>query len=115
MDPDMEVDVQVLDVTDDEASKLLLTIDPLAALAEQQEQLRQRLLEITPVKSAELSAALQASVDDLLKTAHSGPPPGFQTIQEQLLILVTCRDEKEQVELLRRFKDEGFECKALVA
>jgi hypothetical protein len=30
------------------------------------------------------------------------------------LILVTCRDEKEQVELLRRFTDEGWRCKALV-
>jgi hypothetical protein len=115
VDPDMEVDVEILDVTDEEARKLLLTIDPLAALAEQQEQLRQRLLEITPLKSADLSAALQASVDDLLKTSHRDPPPGFQTIGEQFMILVTCHDEKEQVELLRRFKDQGFECKALVA
>jgi hypothetical protein len=115
VDPDMEVDVEVLDVTDEEARKLLLTIDPLAALAEQQEQLRQCLLEITLVKSAELSAALQASVDDLLKTSHSGPPPGFQTIREQCLILVACHDEQEEVELLRRFKDEGFGCKALLA
>src|SRR5881396_609882 len=36
VDPDMEVDVEILDVTDEEARKLLLTIDPLAALAEQQ-------------------------------------------------------------------------------
>src|SRR6266852_1890706 len=48
IDPDMEVDVEVLDVTEEEARKLLLTIDPLAALAEQQDQLRQRLLDITP-------------------------------------------------------------------
>jgi hypothetical protein len=92
-----------------------LTIDPLASLAEQQEQLRERLQEITPIKSPELQAALQASVDDLLKTPHKEPPAGFQTIKEQFLILVTCQDEKEQVELLRRFKDEGWECKALVA
>jgi len=115
IDPDMEVDVEVLDVTDDEARKLLLTIDPLASLAEQQEQLRERLLEITPVESAELKSTLQASLDDVLKTPHNEPPAGFQTIQEQFLILVTCHDEKEQVDLLRRFKDEGWECKALLA
>jgi hypothetical protein len=56
LDPDMEVDVEVLDVNDEEARQLLLTIDPLASLAEQQEQLRQRLLEITPVDSVELQA-----------------------------------------------------------
>src|SRR3954454_22175030 len=42
MDPDMEVAVEVLDVSDDEARTLLLSIDPLAELAEQQEQLHQR-------------------------------------------------------------------------
>src|SRR5438270_12088445 len=42
MDPGMEVDVEVLDVTEEEARKLLLTIDPLASLAEQQEQVRRR-------------------------------------------------------------------------
>src|SRR5205807_2010611 len=34
LDPDMEVDVEVLDVNEEEARKLLLSIDPLAALAE---------------------------------------------------------------------------------
>src|SRR5436305_14382836 len=33
-DPDMEVTVEVLNVTEEEARKLLLTLDPLAALAE---------------------------------------------------------------------------------
>src|SRR6266702_1926994 len=39
LDPDLEVDVEILDVSDDEARKLLLTIDPLAALADTQTQL----------------------------------------------------------------------------
>src|ERR1051325_9450596 len=60
-DPDLEADVEVLDVSDEEARKPLLPIDPLAALAEQQEQIRQRLLEITPVSSAPLEAAWQAA------------------------------------------------------
>src|SRR5438309_11138332 len=42
LDPNMEVEVEVLDVTDEEARTLLLSIDPLAALAETQEQLRDR-------------------------------------------------------------------------
>jgi hypothetical protein len=35
-------------------------------------------------------------------------------IAEQILILLTCRDEKEQVDLLCRFTGEGLQCKALV-
>jgi hypothetical protein len=48
LDPDMEVDAEILDVTDDEARVLLLSQGPLAALAQTQDQLRQRLLELAP-------------------------------------------------------------------
>src|SRR5271165_3291356 len=45
LDPNMEVEVEVLDVTEEEARKLLLSLDPLAALAENDsstlDQLRQ--------------------------------------------------------------------------
>src|SRR6266700_5444566 len=54
IDPDMEVEVEILDVTEDEARMLLLSIDPLAALAETQEQIHQRLLELAPPVPAEL-------------------------------------------------------------
>lgn len=38
----------------------------------------------------------------------------MQVVPGQYLILVTCRDEKEQVALLERFRGEGLECKALL-
>jgi hypothetical protein len=49
--------------------------------------------------------------------------PGFswetldipEILAAQFLVLVTCRDEKEQTELLGRLKEEGRECKALLA
>src|SRR5438477_12928596 len=48
LDPDLEVEVEVLDVTEEEARALLLSIDPLTALAQTQEQLHRRLLELAP-------------------------------------------------------------------
>ena len=39
-------------------------------------------------------------------------PLGPESIPEQQLILATCRDEKQQVELLERFGREGLECRA---
>ena len=39
----------------------------------------------------------------------------FGDIPEQFLLLVTCRDEKQQVELLQRFHDEGIQVKALIS
>src|SRR6516164_41987 len=111
LDPNMEVDVEILDVTEEEACKLLLTIDPLAALAETQEQLHQRLLEQTPTDNDALAAAWEAAAAEVLNRE----PEPVGTIPEQFLILVTCRDEKQQVELLGRFSKEGLECRAMMA
>ena len=42
-------------------------------------------------------------------------PLGGEALAEQWYVLVECRDEKQQVELLRRFKREGLTCKAALA
>ena len=115
LDPNMEVEVEILDVNDDEARALLLSIDPLAALAQTQEQLRDRLLELTPTSNADLEAAWEAANNPELAALSEKPPRGIQDMPQQWLVLVTCRDEKEQVQMLERFRREGLECKALVS
>jgi hypothetical protein len=112
---DFDPDMEVLDVNDEEARQLLLTIDPLAAIAKEQDQLHHRLLEMTPVQSPELSAVWQETLDSLLNAAHEETPAGMDTIPEQYMVLVTCRDEEQQIELLMRFKQEGLDCKALLS
>jgi hypothetical protein len=117
VDPDMEVEVEVLDVSEEEARTLLLSIDPLAALAQEQEQLRQRLEEIAPPPPDDLRAAWE----EVACAALAQPPPAQPArppnldVSAQFLVLVTCRDEAEQVELLGRFQSEGIECRALLA
>ena len=64
LDPDMEVEVEVLDVNEDEAKTLLLSIDPLA---EAQEQLRGRLMELAPADTEELRAAWEAAARKCLE------------------------------------------------
>jgi hypothetical protein len=32
-----------------------------------------------------------------------------------MIVLVTCRDEQQQVELLKRLHGEGWECRALLS
>ncbi len=86
-----------------------------AALAQTQEQLRDRLLELTPVSDADPRAAAAASVNPQLAALTADDRPGIVDVPEQWLVLVTCRDEKQQVELLERFRREGVECRALVA
>ena len=88
----MEVEVEVLDVSDEEARALLLSIDPLAALAGTQEQLRDRLVELTPTDSEELRAAWQAAAEAVV---GERPSRRIDSIPEQFLVLVTCRDERQ--------------------
>jgi hypothetical protein len=98
---------------------LLLSIDPLASLAETQEQLHQRLLDLTPLHDADLRAAWQAAAEK----AAAAPPstdssplaPSSSPLIEQFYVILECRDEKHQVEMLKRFAAEGFKCKAALA
>jgi hypothetical protein len=133
IDPDMEVEVEVLDLNDEEARVLLLSIDPLASLAETQEQIHQRLLDVTPVDDAELKAAWEAAAEKAARAplapwgrradgeGESGSPLSpfgrgaggeGQTLVDQFYVILECRDEAHQVELLKRFTAEGFKCKA---
>src|SRR5262249_11341634 len=109
LDPEMEVEVEVLDVSEDEARTLLLSIDPLAALAQTQEQLHRRVLELTPVGSAELREGWEAGAEAGVQRAEL---VGLEGVPAQYLVLVTCRDEGQQVALLERFRREGLECRA---
>jgi hypothetical protein len=113
LDPDMEV--EVLDVSEDEARALLLSIDLLAALAQTQQQLRDRLLELAPAESDDLRAAWEATAHGCLKPPPRPERPGVTDIPAEHLILVTCRDEPHQLELLGRFQAEGLECRALLS
>lgn len=115
LDPDLEVDVEVLDVNDDEARALLLSIDPLAALAETQTQLHDRLLELTPAVDANLQAAWRAEAEARWAEAAAAPGREVTPAPDQFLIVVTCRDERHQVDLLQRFHAEGPQCRALLS
>lgn len=112
MTPDMEVDVEVLDVNDAEARALLLAIDPLAQLAGYDAD---RLAEVRSLVEADSAAVkslwetLAAASQKTRKTVESadGAPMAFY-------VMIECADEAEQLELLRRFQDEGLTCQAKI-
>jgi hypothetical protein len=114
LDPDMEVDVEVLDVSDAEARTLLLSIDPLAALAETNTDTCARLRALTPSRSAAINALWDATARSQAK-ADALLGQAARPIREQFLILVQCRDEEHQVELLEKFQTAGLSCKALLS
>jgi hypothetical protein len=117
--PDLEVDVEVLDVTDEEARKLLLSIDPLARLADHDHATLDRLRQLTPTASGALADLWRSvgqsreAVESALEQARAPRRPA--TVPEQYLVLVECADEPAQLALLRRFQEEGLKCRALLS
>jgi hypothetical protein len=112
--PDMEVEVEVLDVTEEEARTLLLSIDPLAALAAIDEPIHARLLELAPSESEALQALWRAT-EEAEQEAKAFLDAQTTAAGEQFLVVVECRDEEHQRELLERFQSEGLSCRALLS
>jgi hypothetical protein len=62
--------------------------------------------------SEDLRAAWEAAVQTALADR---PRRSFDGVPEQFLVLITCCDERHQVELLERFRAEALDCKALLS
>ncbi len=68
---------------------------------------------LAPADTEELRAAWQAAAEGALKGEKERK--SFTEFPEQFLLLVACRDEKQQVELLQRFHDQGLQVKARIS
>ena len=64
------------------------------------------------MQSPDLQLAWQAAAEAAVQVTTARE---YTTVPEQFLLLVTCRDEKHQVELLERFQGEGLPCKVLLS
>ena len=123
VDPEMEVEVEVLDVNDTEARALLLSIDPLAQLADYDNSALDKLRAITATDSenllalwnniAKASGATQKHLD--FTAAADREKPQEETYPESYAVLVHCADEKHQLNTYRKLKAEGMQCKLLTS
>ncbi len=114
--PDMEVPVLVLDVTSEEAAKLLAVLDPLAEMAEADSA---RLRNLTADVQTD-SIALQSLIDKLARQSKNDEQALDLSAQETALdlqpawqLIVECGDEARQEELYERLTSEGFKCRVL--
>lgn len=119
LDPDTTITVEVLDVSDDEARKLLLSIDPLAQLADYDDRALAALQQ-TVASDNEVLAAFWASLQQADARTQEALDaitrrPASAAVPEQFAVIVECADEDEQIALLQRFQSEGLACRALVS
>jgi hypothetical protein len=115
--PDLEVPVLVLDLNEEEADKLLLSLDPLAAMAEANAEAIGELLREVETGSEGLQKMYAGMAKDagLLADADASSPQesDFQ-YEQQYGVTVVCRDERHQQEIYDRLTSEGLECKVVV-
>ena len=118
---DGDVTVEILDVDDAEASKLLLSLDPMAALAGYDDAVLARLRETVSTESDAL-ANLWASVADgqraaerAMEEARWKDRPAKEEPPDRWLVIIECADEKAQAEALRVCQQHGLECKAVMS
>ncbi|GAB6187419.1 ParB N-terminal domain-containing protein [Thermopirellula anaerolimosa] len=115
--PEALVPVLVLDVSAEEAAKLLAVLDPLASLAGRDDDaLRDLLAEVETTHPG-----LQSLLDGLagedggaereLEAAESSDGQSEPPLPDLFQIVVRCRDEDEQRQLFERLTAEGFSCR----
>lgn len=113
--PEMEVPVLVVDLTEAEARLLLAVHDPLAALAERDEQALAGLLAEVDTQNAAVAALLDemtAAARDPAAPADDAEPPEVD-IPRLFQVVVECRDEAEQRSVFERLSAEGLACRLL--
>ncbi|HEY4309863.1 MAG TPA: ParB N-terminal domain-containing protein [Pirellulales bacterium] len=115
--PDAEVPVLVLDLSADEAAKLLTVLDPLAALAETNAE---RLASLVSEVETQ-SEAVQSLLNNLADESRRGfalpeplSPQVDSALEELYQLVVECGDETAQRALFERLSGEGFKCRVLV-
>ena len=119
--PDQDVPVLILDVTDAEAKKLLLTYDPLGDKAGADAARLQELLEQCEFESTALMQSMNelADLHGLLDSgggeADEKATAGEQALPEKYQILIIFDDEQTQTHWLEKLATEGLNCRSLIS
>ena len=115
---DQEVMVEILDVNEQEANALLLSLDPLAALAQFDSPTLEALRKAASTQSEALQnlwdsidSSTRKTKDELQEAMQKKEP----ILKEQFLVLVECESEAQQLSLLDSLKKQQFQCKALLS
>jgi hypothetical protein len=114
--PEAVVPVLVLDVDEAESHKILLTHDPLTAMATASEELVCSLLSEVQTESA----AVRRMINSLIESPglrNTGPQPvesrPDMNIPESYQVVVECQDQQDQQAVFERMRAEGYRCRIL--
>lgn len=112
--PDTIVPVLIVDLDDAEAAKLLVTLDPLAAMADADAEKLESLLrdvdsgnETVQQMLADLAAENGIAVVD----EEANIDRDYSSEDERWGVYVKCESEEQQCTLMSQLSDDGYECR----
>ncbi len=121
--PEADVPVLIVDLDDRETAKLLALHDPLAGMAEANQEVLAQLLAHVETDND----AVQSLLDEMLRgndetrMTNDGTDPHSEiqnpqsdVLPEAFQVVVECRDEPQQRAVFERLTGEGYVCKLLV-
>jgi ParB-like chromosome segregation protein Spo0J len=114
--PDAIVPVLVLDVTEEEAAKVLLTLDPLAGLAGADQDRLGDLLADVKFQSPQLEQLLDGLARDAAAVVDELADPEDRpevAIPASWQVVVECTSEDDQQAVFTRLRGEGYKCRVL--
>ncbi len=114
--PDAMVPVLVLDIDEQEATKILLTHDPIAAMATaDKQQLAELISEIQFEHESviEMMSEVQRDVDRAAQAFGETNDRPEVDIPESYQVVIECSDETEQQAMYQRMRKEGYKCRVL--
>lgn len=112
MHPEEELEIEIVDVNDQEARKLLLSLDPLVGLGKPNHEMLRNLNAITQTEDKYLKdlwtkvAGSQKIVNEEISAKR--------VLENQYLVLITCDNEDQQLDLLKEFKERALDVKAVI-
>lgn len=112
--PEVVVPVLIVELNDDEAAKVLLTHDPVGAMAGADKRGLEALLH----KATAQEEGVKRLLDHLAEKSglHAADPLAGREpldIPESYQVVAECRDEAHQHELYHRLKEEGLTCRVM--
>lgn len=115
--PDEVVPVLVLDVSEQEADKLLATIDPLASMATADDAALAALLSRVETDAAAVQAlldGLHVELETPIAAAATANERSEPRIPQLYQVVVECRDEDEQREVYEALVADGRKCRLVM-
>ncbi len=114
--PDVDVPVLVLDLDEQEAAKLLALHDPLAGMAEANDEVLAELLAQVETENDAVQSLLDRMLGDSDAALEDAEPEAEKAvaIPEAFQVVIECRDENEQQAVYERLSAEGYACKLLM-